>query len=43
MITDNELVGRFNYWLDHYTKNGERHYIDTPDWKIQKLYLYSGA
>lgn len=38
MTTDNELVDRFNYWLNHYTKNGDRHYHDTPDWKIQELY-----
>ena len=38
MITDNELIEHFNYWLDHYTKNGERHYSDTQDWKIQELY-----
>lgn len=38
MITDNELIKRFNYWLEHYTNNGDRHYSDTPDWKIQELY-----
>lgn len=38
MITDIELVDRFNYWLDYYTNRGDRHYSDTPDWKIQELY-----
>mgnify|MGYP001618256790 CR=1 FL=1 len=41
MITDEELIERFNYWLDHYTNNGERHYSNTPDWKIQELYTDS--
>jgi hypothetical protein len=38
MITDEELVDKFNYWLDHYTNNGDKHYSDTRDWKIQELY-----
>ncbi len=37
-ITDLELETSFNYWLDHYTKRGSKHYSDTPDWKIQDLY-----
>ena len=37
-ITDLELETSFNYWLDHYTKNGDKHYSDTHDWKIQDLY-----
>ena len=40
-ITDEELQSRFNYWLDHYTNNGDRHYKDTPDWKIQEFYTES--
>jgi hypothetical protein len=38
MITDEQLETDFNYWLDHYIKNGDRHYSDTPDWKIIDLY-----
>ncbi len=38
MITDKELVDNFNWWLDHYTKNGDKHYSDTKDWKIIELY-----
>ena len=37
-ITDIELETAFNHWLDHYTKNGDKHYEDTPDWKVQDLY-----
>lgn len=37
-ITDLELETAFNYWLDHYTKNGDSHYSDTQDWKIIELY-----
>jgi len=38
MITDKELTENFNWWLDHYTKNGDKHYSDTKDWKIIELY-----
>jgi hypothetical protein len=31
MITDEQLVDDFNYCLDHYTNNGDKHYSDTPD------------
>lgn len=27
-----------NYWLDHYTIYGDKHYSDTPDWKIREIY-----
>lgn len=37
-ITDIELENAFNYWLDHYISNGDRHYSDTKDWKIIELY-----
>lgn len=38
MIADKTLLENFNWWLDHYTKNGDKHYDDTPDWKIIELY-----
>ena len=38
MIKDTELINNFNHWLDHYTNNGDKHYLDTPDWKIQEFY-----
>ena len=38
MITDEQLLSDFNYWLDHYIKNGDKHYSDTKDWKIVELY-----
>jgi hypothetical protein len=38
MITDSELIDNFNWWLDYYTKSGDKHYNDTKDWKIQELY-----
>lgn len=38
-VTDEEVVNKFNYWLDYYTNRGDKHYSDTPDWKIQELYL----
>jgi hypothetical protein len=37
-IADIELEIAFYHWLDHYTKNGDKHYSDTPDWKIIELY-----
>ena len=37
--TDNELIDSFNYWLDYYIKNGDKHYSHTLDWKIQELYI----
>ena len=38
MITDEQLVDVFNFWLEHFKNRGARHYTDTPDWKIQELY-----
>lgn len=38
MITDKELIETFYWWLDHYTKNGDKHYDNTPDWKVIELY-----
>ena len=38
MTTDKELVENFNWWLNYYKKNGDKHYSDTPDWKITELY-----
>lgn len=38
MITDEQLISDFTYWLYHYTSNGDRHYSDTKDWKIVELY-----
>lgn len=38
MITDKELIETFDWWLNHYTKNGDKHYDDTPDWKVIELY-----
>jgi hypothetical protein len=37
-ITDSELENSFYWWLDHYMKNGDKHYYDTPEWKITELY-----
>jgi hypothetical protein len=31
MITDEEREEMFNWWVDHYTSNGDSHYSDTPD------------
>lgn len=36
--SDVELLNMMNYWLDHYVKYGEKHYYDTPDWKILDIY-----
>lgn len=38
MITDDELIEKFNYWLEYYTNNGDKHYSDIPEWKIQEIY-----
>jgi len=38
MIEDIELESNFNWWLDHYTSHGDKHYSDSPDWKIVELY-----
>ena len=35
---ETQLLSDFYYWLDHYTRNGDKHYRDTPDWKIVELY-----
>lgn len=37
-FTDTTLEEMINYWLDHYTANGDSHYSDTPDWKIREIY-----
>ena len=37
-FSDGQLEGMINDWLDHYTANGESHYIHTPDWKIREIY-----
>ena len=37
-ITDKELEVSFIYWLDHYIKNGDKHYSDTSDARIVELY-----
>lgn len=38
-ILDEELQDSANFWLDHYKQVGEKHYEDTPDWKIVELYF----
>lgn len=38
MITDEQLETDFNYWLDHYIKNGDRHYSDTKEDRVIELY-----
>lgn len=38
MITDAELENVFLFWLNYYTSRGNKHYDDTPDWKIIELY-----
>lgn len=38
IIDDAELESFYLHWLDHYTVNGDKHYQDTPDWKIRELY-----
>ena len=40
MITDAELENVFLFWLNYYTSRGNKHYDDTPDWKIIELYRY---
>lgn len=37
-FSDAELENMINYWLDHYTANGDSHYSDTKDWKIREIY-----
>jgi hypothetical protein len=37
-FSDGQLEDMINYWLDHYTANGDSHYGDTPDWKIREIY-----
>lgn len=37
-FTDATLEEMINYWLNHYTANGDSHYSDTPDWKIREIY-----
>jgi len=36
--SDADLQDRVNYWLDHYTKNGDSHYDDTKDFRILEIY-----
>lgn len=38
-ITDEELNSMYLWWLEHYTAHGEKHYSDTPDWKIAEIYF----
>jgi hypothetical protein len=38
MITNEQLETDFLYWLDHYIKNGEKHYSDTREERIIELY-----
>jgi len=37
-FSDAELENMINYWIDHYTANGDSHYSDTKDWKIREIY-----
>ena len=37
-FTDATLEEMIEYWLNHYTANGDSHYRDTPDWKIREIY-----
>jgi len=37
-FSDAELENMINYWLDHYTANGDSHYSDTKNWKIREIY-----
>jgi len=37
-FSDAQLEDMINYWLDHYTANGDSHYSDTKDWKIREIY-----
>ena len=37
-FSDAELENKINYWLDHYTANGDSHYSDTKDWRIREIY-----
>lgn len=36
--TDSELESIINYWLEHYTKNGDSHYSDTSEDRIREIY-----
>jgi len=37
-FSDADLENMINHWLDHYTKNGDSHYDDSPDWRIREIY-----
>jgi predicted metallo-beta-lactamase superfamily hydrolase len=37
-FSDAELENMINYWLDHYTANGDSHYSNTKDWRIREIY-----
>lgn len=37
-FSDAQLEDMINFWLDHYTANGDSHYSDTKDWKIREIY-----
>lgn len=37
-FSDATLEEMIDYWLNHYTANGDSHYNDTPDWKIREIY-----
>ena len=36
--TDAELIEMVNYWVDHYTRNGDMHYADTKYERIVEIY-----
>lgn len=38
-ITDEELQGAYYFWLEHYTIHGDKHYTDTPEWRIEEIYF----
>ena len=37
-FSDAELESMIEYWLYHYTANGDSHYSDTKDWRIREIY-----
>lgn len=38
IYSDSELENMINYWLDHYTRNGDSHHYDTSDSRIREIY-----
>jgi len=37
-MTDQEIQNSFQYWLEHFARNGYRHYADTPEDRLPEIY-----